>query len=310
MLVLLAILVIVSFKSNAGPWTDTSKMDFHAIGQDDENGMPVYWMDLYPNISKEYENRFGAFPNLVLWKDNPEPREAIFGVTYYISREEYEEHQPWIRPLKFKNVKDYIYWKLENIKTGLTVYYPSTTTHEEDVIDREDYYTIGWATLETIDAWTLDLDDNTAYNISLEIWEGVPTNGKFIAGSEESIVIVKTNHEKPLDDYMDKTRKNKLAGDPDFMVSHLMIYPFHDYVLSKLSSFYTRQENCDSLKWVTAQWLYTLENQLDPFYAELTIAGRIRTGPRGLSPKLRESIMGGIQDVCGDTLLPPPWRTE
>jgi len=293
--------------TNAQPWTDESRFEFN-IGSK-SNKMWVNWI---PNIESEYIKRFGAFPHIMLWKDAPEDKEIGWGIFCDMSRKDFEKDAPWTQPVRWKDVSQYFYWKLENVLTGDVNYIPVTMDKPNENLDYNDYYTIGWSHTLLLDPWTLPLDDAVAYRVLPQIWMGDPPNGKLVATDSIFVHIVKAKHETALDDYQDAFWNNEFDGNPDLCVTLLDSFPFNYILLSSLSDYYMRTENCDSLKWATSQMFYSLENRLDDFYIPQSYFGR--NNPENdrlkLTPARRKKYLDRVEEVCGDTLLPPPWRTE
>ena len=267
------------------------------------------WGNFIPAVREQYEQRFGKHPALMLWSDVDDKvmlrykisfsRSAVEGIT-----PNYHEHK-WSDSLHWSDIQDHFRWKLTSVKTGQVKRIPVTQLDNDPLLmdTVAPRHRPSWMITLYFDARTLPVpEDGSAWDLVMEVYEDAPPKGEPILVTSDVLPVVRSRRTTPLDTLEWAAHKNLILHDKDLDHRLLKYFPYNREILSALFMIYHEEKNCDSLRSISQQYWNTLENRLDPFYAESLFEGDDRNGPRPMSNAQREQIQRYMKEVCGDTL--------
>ena len=157
------------------------------------DGQSDTWGNFMANRESEYVQRFGAFPRVMIWDDLDQYKNILWQV--YFTRSSnllYDRGIPepsWENNLTWDDIRSYLHWKIESIKSGEIRYFDVKQGNGKDLVS--DTTSFGsWRYRFNFDAdeWEVP-NDESAWNLSLVFYEGEPGNSKLILESKSYPVV-------------------------------------------------------------------------------------------------------------------------
>lgn len=276
----------------------------------DMEGGSALWGNFIPAIRKQYEERFGAHPALMIWSDVDEKKMLAYSIQFFRPGDARFVHD-WTEPewlgdsLHWSDISDHFQWCLTSVKSGQTIRKKVTEVEGDPLLEET------W-TAPTIGSWKIDLyfdgrslpvpEDGSAWNLTMEVYKSVPPIGDPWYVTPDTLAVVRAQRTTPLDTLEWASHNNLVLRDKELDHRLLAYFPHNRELLTTLFFIYSEEENCDSLKSISQQLWNTLENRLDPFYAEPLFGGDDRNGPLPMNDLQRQQIQNHLMNVCGDTL--------
>ncbi|MCB2199929.1 hypothetical protein KQI63_11010 [bacterium] len=272
------------------------------------------WPSFFPGIVKEYEERFGAYPGVMIFKDlklDPDlelrEREIRFTAKFQRYGGRLKPPVPAYLTMDWGDIKPYFWWKKESAKTGEVVYEKVKMGVDSTSVG-DTYPNYKWEYSFEFPAETLKIpDDDSAWLVSLGCWESPPPEGKLIA-IDGPLPIVYSPVETALDTYLiAESAMNWKVGtywirySKEINLEILKSYPHSQTILSNLMGFYTAEKNCDSLKWAARKYVVSLRDSLDPWQEKQFPWNRM--GFVDEVTHVENEIKKSLEAVCGDTVL-------
>ena len=273
------------------PWSETE----FKIGTSPEESSG--WLPAIPVMQTHYEQRFGNYPDVVIWEDLTLP----CYLTWYVAMD-----TDTAKMLKWEDLQPHLFFKLQSVRTAKIMY---STLHDstlqwvegpDEVYKNESAYFF----MVRMDKLPVPMD-SSAWQVSLEIWEGQPTSGKRLSVPDMSPFVVRTKRETPSDTLMWAMEKKAITDNPDLCRLLLRHFPENRWVLGEMVDYSEKLKQCDSMYVYTGRLLNTLKHRLDPFYMDFGFLYEDGIdpdpGPPPLTTARFNQLLKRLLNACGDT---------
>ena len=274
------------------PWSDAETIEIDAI-----NSGSSAWSRGYPLLMQHYEERFGAFVDIMIWGDV----DIHKALSWYVKMEQKStEFAPW------KEIKPYLFFQLKSAKTNECKYVPLSDSLLNWMdgprlsYDNKVEYTIN----VQIEKLSVPMD-SSAWELTLQVWDGLPPNEKELCSSERSPNIAKSLRSTPIDTLMWAQEMGLIDNNPSLCRSMLRYFKYDRIFLQKMLNYSVSLGDCDSVKVYGERLLDSWKNRLDPYYLDrgpyFDTGIDPNPGPTLLTQKRFDRIISTMLDACGDT---------